>query len=330
MRYRATWETTAGADIAVLRDTATQAEARIAPALGNTCISFRVSDWQILDEPPDDTQLREHASSYGIPILFPWPNRLRNARFTFESREYRVPPSAGMPHANHGLVRTRAWRTLSCEARGSCAVIESEIRSTSFSDLADQYPSAFHLVVRYSLTDSELRIDAQAANVGHQRLPFGFGLHPYFRLPFGPAGRRDNCELRVPAAEIWELEEHLPTAQRRPPRGRFDLRQFQPLGRATYDDVYTALEQPFRAVLRDPANEREIVVDAGDGQFNQFVVFAPHTRSIVALEPYTCVTDALNLAKEGVQTGLRVLEPEESWTASTAIRVQRLSPADTE
>jgi len=33
----------------------------------------------------------------------------------------------------------------------------------------------------------------------------------------------------------------------------------------------------------------------------------------ICLEPYTCTTDAINLQQQGLDAGLRVLEPGESW-----------------
>lgn len=317
-RYSATWETVAGVQLAVLRDAATNAEVRVAPSLGNTCIAYRLGDWHILDEPPNEHDLLTRASSYGIPILFPWPNRLRNARFTFEGREYRVLPSPGTPHANHGLVRNRPWQISRCEVTGDAPLVESVIRSTDFPELADQYPSAFELTVAYRLQATALRIDALATNTGPGRLPFGFGLHPYFPVPLAPGSRRASCQVRVRASEAWELVDHLPTGQRRAVDGRDDLRRFRPLGAETYDDVLTALEQPFAAELRDPVWEGGIVVEA-DTSFRECVVFAPEHRPVVALEPYTCTADALNLAARGIDAGPRVLQPGESWHGRVAI-----------
>jgi aldose 1-epimerase len=310
----------AGTEAAVLRDAQTDAEVRVTPELGNTCVSFRLGDWKVLDEPPSDEELLERASSYGIPVLFPWPNRVRNGRFTFGRRDYQVPLSPGMQHANHGLVRNRPWSATVCEATTHAAVVESEIRSADFPELADQYPSAFQLTVRYRLVARSLRIDARVTNVGDEPLPFGFGLHPYLRVPLGVGSRRAACELRVAAAEIWELDNHLPTGQRLAVSGRFDLRQFRALDDETYDDVFTALDAPFSAALRDPLSRREILVEGQGGRFRELVVFAPASRPVVCLEPYTCVTDALNLAARGIETGLRVLQPRERWTGRATIR----------
>jgi aldose 1-epimerase len=317
MRYSASWESAAGVEIAVLRDEETGAVVRVAPALGNTCVGWRIGDWRVLDEPPDEEQLRARASSYGIPILFPWPNRLRGGRFKFEGREYRVPPNPGAAHVNHGLVRDRPWQVKLARASDESAVIWSEIRSQDFPELAEVYPSAFALQVSYWLRQGRLEIEARVENVGKAALPFGFGLHPYFTLPLGPGSRRQSCELRVPAEEVWELKDHLPTGQRRPVAGRDDLRRFRALGQEVYDDLFHLGAERFRASVRDPNVGRQIDLDA-PGTFGECVVFAPSHRDVVALEPYTCITDALNLT--GVPTGLQVLAPGDSgWRATVTM-----------
>jgi aldose 1-epimerase len=317
MRYSASRESIAGVEIAVLRDAETQTEVRVAPALGNACVGWRIGDWRVLDEAPDEEQLRTRPSSYGMPILFPWPNRVRDARFAYDGREYRLAPSPGSPHANHGLVRDRPWQVKLSRASEESAVVWSEIRSQDFPELAEAYPSAFALQVSYWLRQGRLEIEIRAENVGNLALPFGFGLHPYFALPLGRAGRRESCEVRVPAAEAWELKEHLPTGKRRPVAGRDDLRRYRPLGREAYDDLLYLGEPRFLAGLRDPNVGRQIEVEA-PGEFGQCVVFAPLNREIVALEPYTCITDALN--QQDPSTGLMVMAPgDPGWRATVTI-----------
>jgi aldose 1-epimerase len=130
--------------------------------------------------------------------------------------------------------------------------------------------------------------------------------------------RTSRSHSAPPAAEVWELVEYLPSGRRLPAGGRYDLRRFRALDGETYDDVLTALEQPFRAALRDPIAGREIVVES-DESFRDFVLFAPGHRSIVALEPYSCATDALNLEPRGIDAGLRVLQPGQSWQGRVTI-----------
>ena len=47
----------------------------------------------------------------------------------------------------------------------------------------------------------------------------------------------------------------------------------------------------------------------------------PH-RQAVCLEPYTCVTDAVNLQQNGVAAGWKVLPPGERWQADLELAVE--------
>ena len=90
-----------------------------------------------------------------------------------------------------------------------------------------------------------------------------------------------------------------------------------PLGDQQYDDFYTGLNRHGRseAVYSDPGTGVEIAV-ISDEAFKEFVIYAPLDRDVVCLEPYTCATDAFNLETQGIDAGVIVLEPGESWSGT--------------
>jgi aldose 1-epimerase len=51
------------------------------------------------------------------------------------------------------------------------------------------------------------------------------------------------------------------------------------------------------------------------------VVYTPAHRQAFCIEPYTCVTDAVNLQARGIETGWRVLAPGDRWTGVVELRV---------
>jgi aldose 1-epimerase len=53
--------------------------------------------------------------------------------------------------------------------------------------------------------------------------------------------------------------------------------------------------------------------------FRELVAFTPPHRHAVCLEPYTCATDAINLQAQGIDAGLRVLQPGERWHAAVVL-----------
>ena len=58
-------------------------------------------------------------------------------------------------------------------------------------------------------------------------------------------------------------------------------------------------------------------------EFTTCVLFTPPHREAVCVEPYTCLPDGYNLQAKGAETGLRVLEPQESFEASVEYCVSK-------
>jgi aldose 1-epimerase len=312
--------------VVILTDDEAVSKVTLVPGLGFACVGFRVmagdETWPVLTEPPDDEQLLRRTSRYGIPILFPWPNRVRGGRFTFGVTEYRLPTPPDIANASHGLVRERAWRV---EAAGADAEGAFCRASATLGDLEDDpWPFQCRLTIEYRLRARSLQMAAEAVNLGDAPMPMGFGLHPWFTLPFTAGGTRSRHELRVPADKVWELESNLPTGEIRPAASVFDARDWRPLDDTLLDDVYTDLTMVdgwFAAELRDPGSGRSVAVRS-DAAFREHVVYAPLHIQAVCLEPYTCTTDAFNLAARGIDGGMLVLEPGARWRGRMEIEAR--------
>ena len=51
------------------------------------------------------------------------------------------------------------------------------------------------------------------------------------------------------------------------------------------------------------------------------MIFTPPHRQAFCVEPYTCVTDAVNLQQRGIDAGWRVLAPGEKWAGVVELAV---------
>ena len=326
-RFQVSESEQSGQRLVALADDEAETQAILVPGLGFACIAFHVatgsSIWSVLSEPPDHEALLTRTTRYGIPILFPWPNRIRDGRFTFDSREYRMPLAPTVPHASHGLVRDRPWTVeeASVDARGAFCRASIALGDSP----ADAWPFPCRLTVEYRLNGRTLSLLAETVNLGTSTMPMGFGIHPWFNVPFGPSGARSDVELSVPADAFWALDDSFcTTGEIRPVSDGFDARAGRPLGHRFVDDVYTGLALDggwFTAEVRDPANGRSIAVRS-DTSFREHVVYAPLNRSVICLEPYTCATDAFNLAARGLDAGMILLEPGRSWRGALEIRAR--------
>ena len=97
-------------------DDGTGGRAEVWPALGFNCYRWQIQragqSLELLYQDPDLFHNGRPTRS-GIPVLFPFPNRIRDGRDTWAGKEYRLPtndPSG--KNAIHGFTPSRPWRVL--------------------------------------------------------------------------------------------------------------------------------------------------------------------------------------------------------------------------
>ena len=108
--------------------------------------------------------------------------------------------------------------------------------------------------------------------------------------------------------------------------GGNDLRSGPDIGETALDDVLTNLPAfvadtdglMSRATLSRDGVELDLRCDES---WREIVVFTPANRESIAIEPYTCPTDAVHLAQRGLDVGWRVLKPQDTWTGVFELKV---------
>ncbi len=298
--YSITSEERGGTEIYTLRN-GEVAHAMIAPAWGNNCFEFMAGE-SVLEPVPFDEFSRK-PGSYGVPILFPFPNRVRDGAFEFRGETYTADPP------RHGFVRDKAWNIVdSGAALEDGAWIRCGLDANDYlEEILQRFPFPFYIEVTYRLKGTTLSMETVIENIGETDLPFGFGIHPYFRRP-------ERASLQVPAKKIWELKDFLPTGNIIEAKGRLDLRQPSDLEGLELDDIYTDLiseeDGQVECKLSDIDSGKSTIVSFDGKGFPHVVAYtAPPPRHAVAIEPYTCPTDAFNLSARGVESDLIILSP---------------------
>ena len=301
-------------DKITLQDQRGGASAEILPGFGFNLFSFQpvIQDKpvQVLWSTPGFTTGKERASHSGIPVLFPFPGRLRGREFTFRGKKRSLTscPDDGRGNAIHGFVLDRPWRVVEQMPDRATGEFRAAIDEPK---LLHEWPSDFLIRVNYELSGNKLLSRIEIQNPGDSELPFTFGTHPYFRVPLGVTGEAANCRVSVPAAEYWELVDMLPSGERLPAEGQRGLAHGLSFAESKLDDVFTSLKYAGdKCVARivDPHNRRVLSL-AFDSNFRDCVVYTPPHREAICIEPYSGVPDAYTLAERGIPTGLRVLTP---------------------
>jgi aldose 1-epimerase len=301
--------------IVELHDTTAGTRAKILAGYGFNCFSFHTrqgnQEHEVLWSAPGFESGGMKASHSGIPLLFPFPGRIAGDRFQFQGKSYPLEANDGRGNAIHGFVHTRPWRVV--EQSPLCVLGEFQA-SQDDPSLLERWPADFLIRVRYELSANTLRSRIEVQNPDQRPLPFGFGTHPYFRVPLGIAGSAAACRVYVPVAEYWELSNMIATGKRLPAEGPKDLLHGLAFEATQLDDVFTGLH--FEAgkctsTIEDPAAGRRLTMTFGDN-FRACVVYNPPHREAICIEPYTCIPDAFRLAEKGIDAGGLVLAPGES------------------
>ena len=314
MSFRIETRDHGGGKVYSLHDDVTGASASILPTYGFNLFDLRLPlagrVRPVLVAAPDFADRPGHPAGNGTPVLFPFPNRIRDGRFTFEGRAFQLPATNG-PNAIHGFAMASPWDVLEHKAASDQALIVGRYQiSKHTADLRSLWPTDAVLQVAYSLSGRRLSMTVTVSNPTAANLPYGFGIHPYFRLPFSPAGDPARTKVILPASQYWVLKDFLPTGEIRPVDARLDFREGQSRNGLKLDDVLTGLQYKQRrgvARLVDLDKNAEFRLTFDDG-IRELVVYTPPQKpDVLAVEPYTQGTDAINLQPQGKDAGLRVL-----------------------
>ncbi len=308
-------------NVVILNDPLTGSIAKIAPELGFNCFEFLASvggqTISVIDAAEGFEGGGKAPSHSGIPLLFPFPNRIRGGRYSWDGKDYVLPESLvgyeGSGNAIHGFCLDRPWRVLSQTDSSVTAVFRI---SQDAPERLPLWPTDGEIEICYSLNDGCLRADITIRNPTDKPLPWGFGTHAYFRLPLGATSEAGRCTIYAPVSKCWKLDGCLPTGEINDLPANGKLSESPYFETLKLDDVYTAVAAEGGVVtcrIVDDEAGTQIVQRCVDS-FREIVAFTPPWTTAVCLEPYTCTTDAINLQQKGIDAGLRVLGPGESWS----------------
>jgi aldose 1-epimerase len=289
-------------------------EAAFVPEAGMVGCSLRHRGAELLGQRGGLARYVAQRSTMGIPLLYPWANRLAERRFEVAGKVvdlYKAaPPPSVDPHGLpiHGLLAAaKGWRVERHESSGDGGVLAARFDFGAQPDLIAAFPFPHELSIEATLTGTALTIATTVEPSGDVEVPISFGYHPYFHLP---EVARADWEIEVPVSERLDLDaDELPTGTREPVRV-----DAGPLGSRTFDDEFVA-----------PADSAPLVLEGGDRRIEVALlsgypytqIYAPADDDVVALEPMTAPTDALLIGG----SELPCASPGESFCAEFSITV---------
>ena len=292
-------------------------EVRILPQNGFNLYYWTFEGGEIFMEPTDITAF---GTKYGNPILFPTPNRVPNALYTWRGKTYEM-TKRGEKVVIHGLVKDEPFTVTQLSADENKAVCSAQISIKEGDALYEGYPFPCTLRATYTLTADGLHMDVEVVNDGKEELPFGFAVHPYF----SKRGDANRAFIKVPVKRYYEADAKLiPTGRILPVEPEKTL----------YDDFHSVeslyLDNVFRGLTSDMESQVKyddiIVHISGSDCFRNAVVYTPHDRPGFCIEPQTCSTNFINMHEQGLvdESGLLTLPAGKTFTCQVDLKVEKL------
>jgi aldose 1-epimerase len=281
------------------------------PDYGMICPSLRHRGTEILRRVEDLETMAVKGSAAGIPLLYPWANRLAGYGYRAPDREVVLDPSSPLLHLDdyglpiHGVPWSRlAWEVTEARKDGLVARLE-----WARDDLLAIFPFRHRLEMAAALRPEGLTLETTVVAGDDAPVPVSFGFHPYFGLPGLP---RSRWRLGLPAMRRLALDRRQIPTGKEEPFGGMD----EDLGALDFDDGFSMLEgtEPFSL----EGAGRRITVEFLEG-YRYVQVFAPREKEYVALEPMTAPTNALMTGN-----GLQLVKPGGRFRATFRVRVDAL------
>ncbi|MEM0157037.1 MAG: aldose 1-epimerase [Thermoplasmataceae archaeon] len=135
-------------------------------SIGAYVKSLSLSGTDILMSTPDGEQTHG-----GAALLIPYANRVRNATYYWNGRDYHLPKNNG-DHSIHGLTRALNWDV---QTEAQKAVLTTVIRN-------DGYPDGISVRLDMMVDTNSFWIHMNFKNSGKTSAPLSPGMHPYFRF----------------------------------------------------------------------------------------------------------------------------------------------------
>jgi aldose 1-epimerase len=243
-------------------------------------------------------------------VLVPWPNRVRDGRWTLDGEELELDlTERSRGNALHGLLRSTDYQV---RAHTGDSVTLAALVAPQHG-----WPFLLDTWVRYEARPDGLTVTHGVTNLGDRRAPYAVGTHPFGRIGDHPV---EELRLTVAAATYFDVDDRLNPIAERPVDGtRFDLRTGARVGDLELDTAFGGVTHRDGASLWLTAPDGatlELVQDVDWGYVQVFTtdIFSRggELGRAVAIEPMTAPPDALNSGQ-----GLQWIEPgaasEGSW-----------------
>ena len=266
---------------------------------------------QVIDVTDNPEQLLETMNAYPSAHLFPWGNRVRDGKYSFQGNDYQLSINEiGFNNAIHGFVSFANFEVIEEEVNEVQAILTLKYtyKATQFG-----FPFPFILHIQHIFSSDEgLEINYTIENTGEKAMPMVLGWHPYFKIEGETA---DDWQIDFPATHQYISDGQMISAE----KVEVDFKGNMDLKGRTLDAVF-AVEPSSKVEAKLHSPNKDITINVWQeglkGGFSFMVVYIPSTRDCIAIEPMTGNTDAFNSGE-----GLLVLESMKTFEIGCGVYI---------
>ena len=190
-------------------------EATFVPEVGMIGSSLRHEGEELLYQGGGLQAYADHGSTFALPLLHPWANRLRSWEFELDGRRVVLDPDSPITHRDaatgtpiHGLLTASPyWQVMDAER----SVLVAELDFGAVPEYVAAFPFPHRVRYMASISGGTLTVAFAVIATGDVAVPVSFGFHPYLTLP---GSIRRNWQMELPVARQALVDERMiPTGE---------------------------------------------------------------------------------------------------------------------
>ena len=270
--------------------------AQISLNQGGRLSSLVFEDIQVLA----DFEASTYENNYASSILFPFVNRIKDGKYTFNNSKYQLSCNEGdKNNALHGLVYNK---TFVCTKK--VLTLNDASVTLQYKDNGKHlgFPFKFNIELTYTLNKKGIILSVKIANKDKKNFPFSIGWHPYFY-----SKNLDNSTLNFSSNKKYVFDNQQIIS------GTTDLNIEMPfqLKAITLDDCYQLKTNE----IYFSTPEYSFNIESTSKE-NFLQLYTPEVRNVIAIEPMTGAADNFNN-----EIGLQTLQPNETYNTKWLITI---------
>jgi len=296
--------------------------ATFVPEAGMIGISLIKDGEELLGQRHGFESYVESGKTMGIPVLYPWANRLARDSWEFAGRTVILGSATqGLRRDSNGLAihgtlaASPLWQ-VDAASTGSAlewAGLKASLEFGDHPELLDAFPFPHRLELEITLARNSLTITTTVTPTGGLAVPLAYGFHPYISLP---GTDRREWAIDLPAMTRLEADDRgIPTGETRPFAATTET-----LGTDAWDQGFSDVEEGSVFAVADRNWLVSVNFESG---YPAAQVFAPSAENVICFEPMKAPANALVTG-----LGLGAVEPGDTDVSRFVIEVSRVEEAE--